>query len=216
MAQKKVLTLADAKSRARACYPLRTLYGGGWALLAVGADGERKLCRKAKRHISYLKWVRDAAPATVAAKQWAANRLDSIEYDITRQLTGELRRAEKELSLATRAPRVDDGKPHLHKQVATSLTDVRTMTAGQRAAARAVDSHRAVREDGPVGRAHTCEGVEKRNAAIKARNKARKELAYAEYKLASATQPRYQKHWREKTARLAAELSECEAALAAL
>lgn len=212
MAQKKVLTLAGAKGRARTCYPLRTLYGGGWALLTAGDDGEKKLCRKAKRHISYLEWVRDTAPATIAAKQWASSRLSAIEYALARQLAGELRRAEKELQLATRTPRVDDGTPHLHKQVATSLTDVRTMTAEQRAAARAVDSHRAVREDGPVGRAHTCEGAEKRNAVIKAR----KELAYAEYKRDSATQPRYRKYWTDKAARLAAELNECEAALAAL
>lgn len=215
MAQ-KVLTLAAAKGRARSCYPLRTLYGGGWALLTVGDGGEKKLCRKAKRHISYLKWVRDAAPATIAAKHWAASRLDAIEYDVARQLTGDVRRAEKELQLATRAPRVDDGTPHLHKQVATSLADVRTMSPEDRAAARAVDSHRAVREDGPVGRAHTCEGVERRNAAVKARNKARKDLAYAEYKRDSADAPRYRKYWAEKAARLTAELEQAEAALAAL
>lgn len=214
MAQ-KVLTLADAKGRARACYPLRTLYGGGWALFSV-ADGEKKLCRKAKRHIAYLEWVRDTAPATIAAKQWAAHRLDCIEYDITRQLTGELRRAARDLQLHTRTPRVDDGTPHLHKQVATSLTDVRTTTPEQRAAARAVDSHRAVREDGPVGRAHTCKAAEKRDAAIKTRNKARKDLAYAEYKRGSATQPRYQRYWTDKAAGLAAELEQAEAALAAL
>lgn len=216
MAQKKVLTLADAKGRARTCYPLRTLYGGGWALLTAGDDGEKKLCRKAKRHISYLEWVRDAAPATVPAKQWAADRLDCIEYDIARQLTGELRRAERELQLATRTPRVDDGVPHLHKQVATSLTDVRTMTPEYRAACRAVDSHRAVHEGGPVGRSHTCEGVEKRDAAVNARNKARKELSYAQYKLDSATQPRYQKYWSDKIKAATAALNECEAALAAL
>lgn len=215
MAQsEKVLSLRDAKGRARACYPLATLYGGGWALFTVGADGEKKLCRKAKRHIGYLKWVRDAAPATIAAKQWAVNRLDSIEYDITRQLSGELRRAEKELKYATRAGAADDGTPHLHKQVVTHLTDSRTMSAEDRAAQRAVASHRATREDGPVGRANTCERVEKRDAAVKALDKARKDLAYAEYKRGAAAQPRYIKYWGDKAAALAVTVSECEAALA--
>ncbi len=216
MAQNKALTLADVRGRARACYPLRTLYGGGWALFAVGDDGEKKLCRKARRHIAYLEWVRDAAPATIAAKQWAADRLEAIEYDIARQLTGELRRAERELQLPTRGVRVDDGAPHLHKQVATSLTDVRTMSPEQRAACRAVDSHRAVREDGPVGRARTCERVEKRDSAIKARSKVQKDLAYAKYKRDGATQPRYQKYWAARVAAATAALTECEAALAAL
>ena len=216
MAQEKFLTLAGAKGRARSCYPLRTLYGGGWALFTVGDDGEKQLCRKAKRHIAYLEWVRDAAPATVAAKLWADNRLDAIEYDIARQLTGELRRAEKELRLSARTPRVDDGTPHLHKQVATSLTDVRTMSPEQRAARRAVDSHRAIREDSPVGRSRTCERAEKCDRAIKARNKARKNLAYAEFKRDSATQPRYKKYWADKVTAATAALNECEVALAAL
>lgn len=213
----KVLTLRHARGRARACYPLTTLYGGGWALFKADPETGRptgELCRKAKRHIHYLEWVRDAAPATIAAKQWAANRLDSIEYDITRQLTGELCRAEKELEFATSVPSADGGTPHMHKQVVTHLTDSRTMSASQRAAARAVCSHKAAREDGPVGHARTCERAEKRDAAIKALNKARKDLAYAEYKRGAATQPRYVKYWTEKTTELAIAVSECETALA--
>ncbi len=210
MAQ-QILSLRDAKGRARACYPLATLYGGGYALLKADGTG---LCRKARRHINYLKWVRDDAPATYAAKQWAANRLDSIESSLQTQLEGELRRAEKEAKLATRVPSPDNGTPHLHKQVATGLTDSRTMTPAQRAACRAVLNHKADREDGTIGKHHTCELVETRDAAVKALDKARKNLAYAEYKRGAATQPRYVKYWTDKAATAAITVTECERALA--
>lgn len=206
-------SLCKVKHRAANVYPMPTVSGRGWQFVRTykfKIDGEfvtvKKMPKSARRHIQYLLFVvNDKEGATEAAREWAANRLMSLDNACAHLFEQERLHAIRETRCRAMHASAETQPVHLHKSHADSVTSVYVMSAEERAMYRT--AHRAAADVDINGVVKATEGAE-RLKTLDAIAATKKEIKRCTEKLAASTKVRYINYWQNKLTDAVNQLAE--------